>query len=309
MQIYLPIAELSVNMLLILAMGGAVGFLSGLFGVGGGFLLTPLLIFSGIPPAVAIATATTQIVASSWSAALTYWRRRAIDGKLALILLLSGIIGSTLGVAVFSALEDAGYLDLIISFAYVILLGVVGGLMLNEAVRAIVDARRGKPAQLRRPGQHSWAQRLPLKVRFKQSRLYISAIPVMLIGGSIGFIGALMGIGGGFIIVPALIYILRVPSNLVVGISLLYIVATMAVAAVLHSVTNHSVDAILAIILMIGGVVGAQFGARAGQKVRGEQLRAILALLVLAVCGRFLVDLIRAPDEPYTQVVVSGVVL
>jgi uncharacterized membrane protein YfcA len=309
LQIYLPIAELSVNMLVIFAMGGAVGFLSGLFGVGGGFLLTPLLIFYGIPPAVAIATSSTQIVASSWSAALSYWRRRAIDGKLALVLVLAGTIGASLGVIVFSLLEEVGLLDLIISVSYVTLLGIVGGLMLTESVRSIINARRGRPAPLRRPGHHTWLHRLPLKMRFKQAKLYISALPVIGLGAAIGFMATLLGIGGGFILVPALIYIIRVPSSLVIGISLLHIVATMSVAAVLHSVTNHSVDAILAIILMIGGVIGAQFGARTGQRVRGEQLRALLALLVLAVGGRFLVDLVRPPEEPFAITALSGAIL
>jgi len=204
-QIYLPIAELSVNMFIIFGMGGAVGFLSGLFGVGGGFLLTPLLIFSGIPPVVSVATVTSQVVASSSSAALSYWRRRMIDMKLAGVLLVSGIIGTALGVLVFNGLRQLGQLDLIVSLAYVTFLGAVGGLMLTESVRAIIDARRGRPAPLRRPGQHSWIHRLPFKIRFKRSKLYVSAIPIVAIGVGIGFLGSLLGVGGGFILVPALI--------------------------------------------------------------------------------------------------------
>jgi len=304
--IYLPIAELSVNMFVIFGMGAAVGFLSGLFGVGGGFLLTPLLIFSGIPPVVSVATVASQVVASSASAALSYWRRRMIDMKLATVLMLAGIIGTLIGVVVFNALRSLGQLDLIVSIAYVTLLGTIGGLMLNESVRAILDARAGRPAPLRRPGQHSWIHGLPLKMRFKRSKLYVSAIPVVGLGVGIGFLGALLGIGGGFILVPALIYLLRVPTNLVIGTSLVQIVATMSVATVLHSTTNQSVDIVLAIILMVGGVIGAQFGARVGQNIRGDQLRALLALLVLAVAIRFLAGLLATPAERFSLTLISG---
>jgi uncharacterized membrane protein YfcA len=305
-QIYLPIAELSVNMFIIIGMGGAVGFLSGLFGVGGGFLLTPLLIFSGIPPVISVATVASQIVASSASGALSYWRRRLIDMKLALVLLLAGVVGSGLGVAIFDALRRLGQLDLIISLSYVTFLGLVGGLMLMESVRAILNARRGRPAPLRRPGQHNWVHGLPFKMRFKRSKLYISAIPVILLGLGIGFLGTLLGVGGGFIMVPALIYLLRVPTNLVIGTSLVQILGTMSVATVLHAMTSHAVDFVLALILMIGGVVGAQFGARIGQNLRGDHLRALLALLVLAVGMRFLVGLLLQPDERYTLSVLTG---
>lgn len=306
MLIYLPIAELSVNMLIILGMGGAVGFLSGLFGVGGGFLLTPLLIFSGVPPVVSVATVATQVVASSASAALSYWRRRMVDMKLATALMLSGIVGTLIGIVVFNTLRALGQLDLIVGISYVTFLGLIGGLMLTESVRAILNARAGRPAPLRRPGQHNWVHRLPLKMRFKRSKLYISVIPIVALGIGIGFLGVLLGIGGGFILVPALIYLFRVPSNVVVGTSLIQIVATMAVATVLHAVTNHSVDAVLAVILMVGGVIGAQFGARIGQNMRGDQLRALLGLLVLAVAIRFLTDLIATPDERYSLSLLSG---
>jgi len=304
--IYLPIAELSVNMFIIFGMGGAVGFLSGLFGVGGGFLLTPLLIFSGVPPVVSVATVATQVVASSASAALTYWRRRMIDMKLAIVLMLSGIVGTLIGIVVFNELRALGQLDLIVSISYVTFLGLIGGIMMAESGRAILNARAGRPAPLRRPGQHNWVHRLPLKMRFKRSKLYVSAIPVVLLGIGIGFLGVLLGIGGGFIMVPALIYLFRVPSNVVIGTSLVQIVATMAVATVLHAVTNYSVDAVLAVILMVGGVIGAQFGARIGQNIRGDQLRALLALLVLAVAIRFLADLITTPGERYSLSLLSG---
>ncbi len=306
MLLYLPIAELSVNVFIIFGMGGAVGFISGLFGVGGGFLLTPLLIFSGIPPVVAVATVTTQIVASSSSAALSYWRRQLIDMKLATVLMISGIVGSALGVEVFNLLRQLGQLDLIVSLSYVTFLSLVGGLMLAESVRAILNARRGRPAPLRRPGQHTWVHGLPFKMRFKRSRLYVSAIPIVALGLGIGFLGALLGIGGGFIMVPALIYLLRVPTNMVVGTSLVQILGTMAVATVLHAVSSQSVDVILAVILMVGGVIGAQFGARIGQNMRGDQLRALLALLVLAVAVRFLAGLVTVPVDRYSLAAVGG---
>jgi uncharacterized membrane protein YfcA len=304
--IYLPIAEISVNMFIIFGMGGAVGFLSGLFGVGGGFLLTPLLIFSGIPPVVAVASVAPQIVASSTSGALSYWRRNMVDMKLAMVLMLAGIVGTIIGVAIFNGLRRLGQLDLIVALAYVTFLGAVGGLMLAESVRAILNARAGRPAPLRKPGQHNWVHGLPFKMRFKRSRLYVSVIPIVALGVGIGILGALLGIGGGFLIVPALIYILRVPSNMVIGTSLLQIIATMAVASVLHAVTSQSVDATLAIILMVGGVIGAQFGARIGQNIRGDQLRALLALLILAVAVRFLAGLVATPDERYVLETLFG---
>lgn len=300
MQLYLPIAEMPVNMLLIFGMGAAIGFLSGLLGVGGGFLLTPLLIFSGIPSGIAVASGAAQVVASSTSAALAYWRRRSIDVKLAAVLAGGGVVGSFIGVEVFGLLSRLGQLDLIIAVSYVTFLGVVGGLMLVESVRAIINARRGRPAPLRAPNQHSWIHRMPLKMRFRRSRLYVSAIPLAGLGLGIGFLGALLGIGGGFLVVPALIYVFRVPTAMVIGTSLLQIVITMAATTVLHAVANHTVDAVLAIVLMVGGVVGAQFGARSALFLRGETLRALLAVLVLAVGARFLVDLVTPPQEAYS---------
>lgn len=300
MQLYLPIAELTVNMFLFLAMGGAVGFLSGMFGIGGGFLLTPLLIFSGISPAVAVATVTPQIVASSTSAAISYWRRKLVDEKMALYLLAGGVIGSGLGVLVFSALRSVGQLDLIISLSYVTFLGLIGSLMLKESLRSLMQARAGGRPRARTGAHHSWIHGLPLKVRFRRSKLYVSLIPVIALGFGIGFLGTVLGIGGGFIMIPALIYILRVPTNVVIGTSLSYIMVTMGMATVLHAVANKSVDVLLAVILMVGGVFGAQLGAQIGQALRGEQLRALLALLVLAVGVRFLLDLVLPPDQLYS---------
>lgn len=310
MQIYLPIAELPVNMFIIFGMGGAVGFLSGLFGVGGGFLLTPLLIFSGISPAVAVASTTAQVVASSASAAITFWRRRLIDMKLAAFLVASGIVGSSIGVGIFSLLRRWGQLDLVIAICYVTFLGLVGGLMLTESIRAMINARRGRPAPLRKPGQHNWAHGLPFKVRFPRSKLYISVIPIIAIGVGIGALGALLGIGGGFILVPALVYILRMPGNMVIGTSLLQVVAMMAATTILHAVSSQSVDILLAFCLMVGGTVGAQFGASAGKYLRGEQLRALLAILVLAVAIRFGISLVMTPGDVYSTAVIgaSGVI-
>lgn len=306
MQLYLPIAELTVNMFLFLGMGGAVGFLSGMFGVGGGFLLTPLLIFSGIPPAVAVATVTPQIVASSTSAAVSYWRRRMLDEKMTLLLALGGAAGSTLGVLTFRALRSVGQLDLIISLAYVAFLGFIGAIMLRESLRAIMRTRAGRSARPRGATHHNWVHGLPMKMRFRRSKLYVSILPIIALGSGIGFLGSVLGLGGGFIMVPALIYLLRVPTNVVIGTSLAYTLSTMAVATVLHATANKSVDIMLALLLMVGGVVGAQFGARVGQAIRGEQLRALLALLVLAVALRVLFSLFLTPDQIYSLRVVGG---
>jgi uncharacterized protein len=299
-QIYLPIADLPVNVFLVFAMGLAVGFISGMFGIGGGFLMTPLLIFIGISPAVSVATVTSHIAASSFSGVINYWRRRAVDLALAVMLLVGGFVGTFAGVWLFTVLRAVGQLDLAIGLSYVILLTAVGSLMIAESVRAIMREWHGKPVELRRPGSHTWFHGLPLKLRFKQSRIYVSVIPILVIGFLIGFIGAVMGIGGGFLLVPMLIYLLRVPTAVVIGTSMVLTLVTMASATILHAVTNHLVDAVLALILMVGGVIGAQFGARAGQNIRGERLRLLLGLLVLAVGLRFAVGLFLRPDDVYS---------
>ena len=306
MQIYLPIADLPVNVFLVFAMGLAVGFISGMFGIGGGFLMTPLLIFVGVSPAVSVATVTSHIAASSFSGVISYWRRRAVDLALAVMLLAGGFIGTAAGVWLFTVLREIGQLDLAIALSYVILLTTVGGLMMAESVRAIMRERHGKPVELRRPGSHTWFHGLPFKLRFKQSRIYVSAIPIWIIGFVIGFIGAVMGIGGGFLLVPMLIYFLRVPTSVVIGTSMVLTLVTMASATVLHAVTNHLVDAVLALILMVGGVIGAQFGARAGQNIRGERLRLLLGLLVLAVGLRFAIGLIVKPDDLFSIRLLEG---
>jgi uncharacterized membrane protein YfcA len=299
-QIYLPIADLPVDMFVVLAMGLAVGFISGMFGIGGGFLMTPLLIFIGIAPAVAVASVSTHIAASSCSGVISYWRRRAVDLPLGVMLLAGGIIGTALGVSLFTLLRRIGQLDLTIGLSYVVLLSAVGGLMINESLRAIIRQQQGKPATPRRGGTHTWVHGLPLKMRFKRSKIYVSVIPVLAIGLLIGFVGAIMGIGGGFLLVPMLIYVLRVPTATVIGTSMVLTLITMAAATVMHSATNHLVDAVLALILMTGGVVGAQFGARAGQNMRGERLRLLLGLLVLAVGMRFAYQLVVKPDDLYS---------
>ena len=301
MQIYLPIAELSVNLFFLVGIGGAVGFLSGLFGVGGGFLLTPLLIFSGVPTAVAVASVTGQVVAASTSGALSHYRRGGVDLHLAMYLILSGILGAFGGVAAFDLLRDAGQLDLIIALGFLVLLGFVGVLMLQESVRALLKRRQGIVVRERLPNQHSWIHGLPLRVRFKKSRLYISVLPVLIIGLFIGFVGSLLGIGGGFIMVPALVYLLRVPGNVVIGTSLAQVVAMMAATTILHAVQSQSVDILLAFCLMVGGTAGAQFGAAAGKHLRGEQLRGLLALLVLAVAIRFGLSLVLTPDDVFSM--------
>jgi uncharacterized protein len=303
--IYLPIAEMSVNVFVLLAMGAAVGFLSGMFGVGGGFLITPLLIFYNVPPAIAVATGANQVIASSFSGALSHFKRGTLDFKLGTVLLAGGIVGSTLGIYVFVLLRQLGQLDLFISLLYVALLGSVGGLMMVESGNAVRGARGGGAAPtLKKPGQHNWIHRLPLKMRFRASKLFVSVLPVLALGAGIGFLSSIMGVGGGFIMVPALIYLLKVPTNVVVGTSLFQIVFVSAFTTIVHASTNHTVDIILAFLLMIGGVAGAQYGAKAGQRLRGEQLRALLALLVLAVALRLGFDLFVRPPSLYS---LSGV--
>jgi uncharacterized protein len=299
-QLYLPIADIPVNIFLILAMGAAVGFVSGMFGIGGGFLMTPLLIFVGIAPAVAVASVASHIAASSFSGAISYWRRRAIDPTLASVLLVGGIIGTALGVSTFTLMRSLGQLDLMIALSYVVLLTGVGGAMFYEGLRASLRTRRGVVVPSRRSGSHGWVHGLPLKMRFKRSKIYLSVIPIVVVGILIGFLGAVMGIGGGFILVPIMIYLLRVPTSTVIGTSMVLTLVTMTFATLLHAITNHLVDAVLALILMIGGVTGAQFGARAGQKIRSEQLRLLLGILILAVGIRFAVELVLRPEDLFT---------
>ena len=306
MQVYLPIADLPVNIFLVLAMGLAVGFISGMFGIGGGFLMTPLLIFIGISPAVSVASVASHVSASSLSGAISYWRRNAVDVALALMLLAGGILGTGTGVWLFTVLRSLDQLDLTIGLSYVALLTIVGAMMIAESVKAILREQQGRPATPRRGGAHTWVHGLPLKMRFKRSKIYVSAIPVWVIGFLIGFVGAIMGIGGGFLLVPMLIYFLRVPTSTVIGTSMVLTLITMASATLLHAATNHLVDAVLALILMAGGVIGAQFGARAGQNMRGERLRLLLGLLVFAVGLRFAYQLIVRPSDLYSIRLIGG---
>ena len=296
MYIYLPIAEVSMHIGVIIGLGGGVGFLSGLFGVGGGFLMTPLLIFFGIPPAVAVSTEANQIVASSVSGVLAHMRRGNVDFKMGGILMAGGVIGSSLGVILFKFLQSIGQIDLVIQLSYVVFLGIIGTLMLTESVRTIIRSK--KPGEMRRKlHQHNWFHGLPLKMRFRRSKLYISAIPPLLIGAFVGVLAAIMGVGGGFIMVPAMIYLLGMPTAVVVGTSLFQIIFVTANVTLLQSVQTQTVDFVLAGLLLLGAVIGAQFGSRFGARLRGEQLRGLLALMVLAVCIKIMFDLAVVPED------------
>jgi len=299
-QIYLPIAELPVSIFLVLGMAAAVGFISGLFGVGGGFLMTPLLVFIGIPASVAVATGSAQIAAASMTGVLTQWRRKALDVKLGGVLVAGGLAGTLLGVLFFNAMRRAGYFEIVLVLSYVTLLGGVGGLMLVESLRATFLPNRARAARPRRTDGRWWFETLPLPVRFERSGLVISALPVAALAVFIGFAGAVLGIGGGFIVVPALIYFFRVPTAVVIGTSQFQILFTMIAATILHAVTNQSVDLVLALILIVGSVIGAAFGSRAGQNLKGEHFRLFLALLVFGVAVRFAFELGLRPAEPYS---------
>ena len=299
MEIYLPIAQMSVHWLVLLGLGGAVGFLSGLLGVGGGFLLTPLLIFAGVPSSIAVATTSSHVTASSMSGALAQWRKGAIDLKMAAVMTLGGVAGTGTGVWLFAILRRSGQMDVAVSAAYVILLGAIGALMLRESWGALKTAR-GDDAPAPRRAEHLWIHGLPFKERFPASRLYISVIPPVAIGFVVGVLSAVLGVGGGFVIVPAMIYLLRMPANVVMGTSLAQIIIITATATVMQSVTNHAVDAMLALFLIAGGVVGAQLGVRAGAKLRGEQLRLLLALLVLGVALRLFYGLVATPRDLFS---------
>ena len=299
MQIYLPIAEMSVNVLLLLGLGGGVGFLSGLFGVGGGFLMTPLLIFIGVPPAVAVATEANQVVAASVSGALAHWRRGNVDVKMGLVLLAGGFAGSSLGVWLFTFLRALGQIDFAISLAYVVFLGVVGALMVVESARAWLRARRPS-ARRRKLHQHTWVHGLPLKMRFRASKLYVSSLLPFSVGLFVGVLAAIMGVGGGFVMVPAMIYLIGMPTAIVVGTSLFQIVFVTANVTFLQALNNQTVDIMLALFLLIGGVIGAQIGAHFSGKLRGEQLRILLGLIVLAVCFRVAYGLVATPDDLFS---------
>jgi uncharacterized membrane protein YfcA len=299
MEIYLPVAEMSVNWLVLIALGTGVGFLSGLFGVGGGFLMTPLLVFTGIPSTVAVATTLSHVTASSMSGALAQWRKRAIDFSMAGVMLVGGAFGTIFGVWLFALMRRQGQMDLIVSLTYVILLGSIGFIMMRESL-ATLKAYRSGVAVSHHVVNRGWILGLPFKMRFRQSRLYISVIPPIAIGFVVGTLSAIMGIGGGFIVVPAMIYLLRMPTRMVMGTSLVQIIAVTAFTTVLQATHNFSVDIVLAGLLVSGGVVGAQLGVRAGAKLRGEQLRFLLALLVLTVWAGMAWQLVAPPADIYS---------
>jgi uncharacterized protein len=298
MDIYLPIAEISLDVFVLLGLGAAIGFLSGVFGVGGGFLLTPMLIFIGVPPAIAVASSANQLVGASLSGVIAHWRRGNVDFKMGFTLLLGGLAGSALGVWVFTLLKRLGQIELTITLCYVLMLGVLGGLMAIESLRAMLRQRR--PGAIRRKlHQHNWLHGLPLKTRFRRSKLYISALLPTALGFVVGVLSAVLGIGGGFLLVPAMIYTLGMPTAMVPGTSLLQIIFVAANVTFLQAYTNRTVDAVLALLLLIGGVIGAQFGTRFGSRLRGEQLRFLLALLVLAVAAKLAQDLTLRPHDLY----------
>ena len=303
MYIYLPIAEVSMNIFAIVGLGGMVGFLSGLFGVGGGFLMTPLLIFLGIPAAVAVSTEANQIVASSVSGVIAHWRKKNVDFMMGFILLVGGIIGSSFGVWLFAFLKTIGQIELVIRLSYVVFLGLIGFLMAWESTKAILKSRT-PGASRGKLHQHNWLHGLPFKIRFRRSKLYISALLPLFLGAFVGILSAIMGVGGGFIIVPAMIYVLGMPTAVVVGTSLFQIIFVTANVTFLQSITTQTVDIILAGLLMLGGVIGAQFGSNASSLLRGEQLRGLLALLVLAVCIKLFMDLTLSPTDIFSLEIV-----
>ncbi|HXE27898.1 MAG TPA: sulfite exporter TauE/SafE family protein [Stellaceae bacterium] len=283
----------------LLVLGAAVGVLSGVFGVGGGFLLTPLLIFIGVPPAVAVASSANQLVGASVSGAIAHWRRGNIDFVMGALMLVGGFAGSGLGVWLFAILRRIGQVELFISLAYALLLTTLGALMLIESTRSLLRRRRGIAIR-RKLHQHTWLHGLPFKLRFRRSKLYISALLPIILGFLVGILSAVLGVGGGFVMVPAMIYLLRMPTAVVPGTSLFQIIFVTAVVTLLQSVANNTVDAVLAMVLLIGGVVGAQVGTRWGARLRGEELRALLALIVLAVAAKLVFDLTVRPDNLFS---------
>ena len=297
MNIYLPIAEQSVNLFLLLGLGGIVGILSGLFGVGGGFLTTPLLLILGVPPAVAVATQSNQIIATSTSGVIAHWRRGNVDFMMGFMLMVGGLAGSAGGVWLFSYLQEIGQIDLVINLSFVILLGFVGTMMLIESLRTMMKSRRQMGGRKRR---HYWIHSLPLKMRFRKSGLYVSALLPIAIGALVGLLVAIMGVGGGFLMVPAMIYIIGMPTVMVIGTSLFQIIFVAANVTMLQASTNHTVDIILAIVLMAGGTIGAQYGARVGARMKGEQLRILLSILVLCMATKIAYDMVVTPDTIYS---------
>jgi uncharacterized membrane protein YfcA len=298
MQIYLPIAEMSVNLFILLGMGAVVGFLSGMFGVGGGFLMTPFLIFMGVPAAIAVGTEANQIVAASLAGVMAHWRRGNVDFKMGGVMVVGGLAGSTLGAWLFRELREQGQIDLVISISFVVFLGLIGSLMLWESARVVL--RSGGGAKRREARRHYWVHGLPFKMRFHKSGLYISSLLPLGMGFLVGVLASIMGVGGGFFLIPAMIYVLGMPTSVVVGTSLFQILFVTANVTVLHSVNNQTVDVLLALILLSGAVVGARFGTAVGAKLKGEHLRGLLALLVLGMAGRMAARLLMTPQDMFT---------
>jgi uncharacterized protein len=303
MDIYLPIAEISTNIFVLLGLGAAVGFLSGMFGVGGGFLMTPLLIFLGVPPAVAVGTGTNLIVASSVSGMMAHWRRGNVDFRMGSLIFTGGVGGAWIGALLFRELREAGQIDLVISLSYVVFLAIVGGLMGVESISALMRRQRKRR---RKANLHTWIHGLPLKVRFRRSKLYVSAVPPVLVGLLMGLLASFMGVGGGFVMVPVMIYVIGMPTAVVIGTSLLAIVVISAMSSFAHAFNNHNVDVVLALLLALGAVVGAQYGTKFGLRLRAEQLRGLLALMVLAVAGRLVFSLVSRPSELFSVAIIGA---
>ena len=301
MQIYLPIAEVSINAFLLLGLGGIVGFLSGMFGVGGGFLITPLLLFIGVPPGVAVATGANQVVASSISGMLVQMKRKGVDFRMGVVLLLGGFVGSFVGVKVFAWMTALGQIDLFVQLSYVVFLGLIGGMMFVESTRSLLRAHRaGGAAPIRRSHIHTWVHGLPLKMKFRASGLYVSVLPPAAVGAFVGFLAAIMGVGGGFILVPAMIYLLGMPTKVVIGTSLFQIIFVTGFTTIMHAINSQTVDMLLAFLLIVGGVIGAQIGARVSTRLKAEQLRILLAVLVLTVCFKIALDMLLQPSELFS---------
>ena len=305
MQIYLPIAEVSLDVFMLVGIGVGVGILSGMFGVGGGFLMTPLLIFAGVPAPVAVASEANQIAGSSVAGTLAHWRRGAVDFKMGGVLATGGALGTIIGVGVFTWLKTLGQIDLMIKLSYVVLLGVIGALMMWESARAVRARMSGAPIAARHRQQHNWLHGLPWRIRFHKSKLYISFVPPALIGMFSGFLAAIMGVGGGFLLVPAMIYLLHMPTNVVIGTSLFQIIFVTALAAFAHALSNHSVDIVLAILLLLGAGVGVHIGARLGSGLSAEHLRILLAVLVLLIAAQLTYNLVAKPDEPFALEIIT----
>ncbi len=300
MEIYLPIAHMSVNWLIILGMGISVGFLSGMLGVSGGFITTPLLIFYGIPAGVSVSTQASPIAAASLVGALKQGQKNSVDYKMGFVLMIGGTLGSGAGVYLFSWLQKLGQIDLVVEASYVLLLGSVGGLMLRESLEAILQVRKGKQLPARQAGRHTWIHNLPFKMRFRRSGLYISVIPVAALGFAVGILTAILGTGGAFLLIPAKIYLLRMRTTLAVGTSQFQMFVVAIASTMMHAVTDHTVDVVLGFFLVAGGVLGARFGVTVGSRLRAEELRAVLAGLLVLIAIRLLAGLVLTPSDLYS---------